>query len=564
MSNNHKKSIRQALCVFSNFGNQGRIFIAAVTLIFLAGCAHFSDQPPEKGVQTLRQPKLIIVIMDALKRKTLMESIDALPNLKAIVKGDSGTYPYIYFENVLGSIPSSSKPSNTTLLTGVYPYRHGVPSTIWFDREAKKVVTLNSLSQRRTVNILEKTKTDTIFDYGRRSEKTMMAVGTQVAKGVDSRDWIKQSVHLWGQAFCINVLLNLNPIPDGAHLDRGTTKGLFKGYWYSLADGLEGKLKTEGSIPDLVVVHYVGMDIFSHYPRQFMVKNNWSVDKIQKWYLKEVLDPEMGKITGLLKKYGIFENTVFFFVTDHGQTRVIRHIVEQDLTKRLAASFKVMGRRYSAKEAEVAIMPGASTKAIYIKNRINADWMAPPRLIEDVKPMVDALIKVEGIMDYLNTLLIAQYPGERADGPQRSEESDAFWFFNVNSYIQSSGKAEDFLMALKPLSELDQLVGEALRAAYLYRRNYQRESIPDIILVNKPGYYFVPDKGKYTHHGSIYPDDAYVSFVISGPAIQLFSDRCRTITRRIDTVDLVPMAAHLAGIKIDKNIDGKNRLLEEK
>ncbi len=564
MSNNLMKSLRQALCVFSIFGNHGRIFIAAAALTFLTGCARFSYQPPAKDVQAHRQPKLIIIIMDALQRKTLMESIDVLPNLKAIVKGDSGTYPYIYFENVLGSIPSSSKPSNTTLLTGVYPNRHGVPSTIWFDRKTEKMVTLTSWSQRRTVNILEETGTDTIFDYGRRSEKTMMAVGTQVAKGVDSRDWIKQSIHLWGQAFCINVFLNLNPIPDGVHLDRGTTKGLLKGYWYSLADGLEGKLKTEGNIPDLVVVHYVGMDIFTHYPRRFMVKNNWSVDRIQRWYLREVLDPEIGKIAGILKKNGLFENTVFFFATDHGQTRIVRHIVEKDLTKRLAASFKVMGWRHPAKEAEVVIMPGASTKAIYIKNRIRADWMTPPRLIEDVKPMVDALMKVEGARDYLNTLLIAQYPGERTEGPQGLEESAPFWFFNLNGYIQSMGNADDFFKALKPLSELDQLVGGALRAAYLYRRDYHRESIPDIILVNKPGYYFVPDKGKYAHHGGIYPDDAYVSFVVSGPAIHLFSDACRTITRRIDTVDLVPMAAHLAGIKIDKHIDGKNRLFEEK
>jgi arylsulfatase A-like enzyme len=564
MSNNHKKSLRQALCVLSILGIQGRIFIAVVALSFSVGCAHFSDQVSEKNAKAARQPKLIIIIMDALKRNTLMETIDVLPNLKAIVKGDSGNYPYVYFRNVLGAIPSSSKPSNTTLLTGVYPYRHGVPSTVWFDREAEKVVTLNSLSQRRTINILEKTRTDTIFDYGRRSEKTMLAVGTQVAKGIDSKDWIKQSVHLWGQAFCINLFLNFNPIPDGVHLDRGTTKGLFKGYWYSLTDGLEGKLKTEGNIPDLVVVHYVGMDIFTHYPRRFMVKENWSVAKIQQWYLKEVLDPEIGKVSDLLKKNGIFENTVFFFVTDHGQTRVVRHIVEQDMTKRLAASFKIMGRRYPAKEADVVIMPGAGTKAIYVKNGINADWMTPPRLIEDVKPMVDALMMGEDALDYLNTLLIAQYPGERADGPQESEASDPFWCFDAKGYLKSSGKADDFLTALKPLSELDQLVGESLRAAYLYRRNYQRESIPDIILINKPGYFFVPDKGKYAHHGSIYPDDMYVSFVISGPAIRLFSDRCRTITQQIDTVDLVPMAAHLAGIKIDKHIDGKNRLFEER
>ncbi len=563
MSNNHIKRIRQALCAVSTFGKIGTVVIAAVLVAVFAGCAHVSQQPPDESAKAEQPPKLFIIIMDALKRKTLMEAIDTLPNLKAMVKGDADSYPYVYFENVLGSIPSSSKPSNTTLLTGVYPDRHGVPSTIWFDRVTETMVTLTSWSQRRTIHILEKTGTDTIFDYGRRSEKTMLAVGTQVAKGIDRKDWIKQSIHLWGQAYCGNVFLHLIPIPDGAHLDRGTTKGLLKGYWYSTTDGLEGKLKTQGDIPDLVVVHYVGMDIFTHYPRRFMTKNNWSIDAIQRWYLREVLDPEMGKIMGFLKKNGFFENTVFFFVTDHGQTRIVRHLVEKDLTSRISTSFKVMGRRYSAKEAEAVIMPGASTKAIYIKNGSSSNWMAPPRLLQDVKPMVDTIVQVKAAANLLNTLLIAQYPDERVNGPQESEETDAFWFFSLDEYLRSSATADAFVKALKPLSELDRPVGEPLQAAALYRRDYTRETVPDIILVNKPGYYFVPDKGKYAHHGGFYPDDAHVSFVISGPAVRHFSDRSRTITRRIDTVDLVPMAAHLAGINIDKKIDGKNRLFEE-
>lgn len=114
------------------------------------------------------------------------------------------------------------------------------------------------------------------------------------------------------------------------------------------------------------------------------------------------------------------------------------------------------------------------------------------------------------------------------------------------------------------VSNLDEFVGKKLKAAYMYQRNYDRENRPDIILINKPGYYFTPDKGKYAHHGGIYSDDAFVSFVISGPAIHLFSDHPQIITHQIDTVDLVPMATYLTGIKIDKTINGKNRLHEVK
>jgi len=533
------------------------LYLLAGILLLSFGCASRPSPLLKKDTIKQKRPKVFIIILDALKRKTLMKSLDSLPNFKETIKGKDRPYPYIYFENVLVSIPSSSAPSNTTILTGVYPCRHGVPQTVWFDREEEKMVTLTSFFQRRIINMLVKTKTDTIFDYARRSGKTMMGVATQVAKGLDSRDWIQQSVHLWGQAFMLNLIKDGNPIPDGAHLDRGTTKGLLNGYMYSPIDGLEGVLRTDGDIPDLVVVHYVGLDIFTHYPRRFMVKENWTIDQIQKWYLREVLDPELGKIKAFLKKNKILENTLFFFIADHGQTRIIKHLDEERLAGTLSERFKVMGHPYSVKDANIVIMPGASTKVIYIRNDQNADWMSPPRLLEDVKPIVDVLINVEDMKTCLNTLLVAQHPGERNEN---TKTSDTFSFFNLSVYRQSNRSNNAFINALEPLSGLDELVGKELKAAYMYRRDFHGKNTPDIILINKPGYYFAPDKGKYAHHGGIYQDDVYVSFVISGPGVHLFSDHPHKITHQIDTVDLLPMAAYLSDIKVDKRVDGKNWL----
>jgi arylsulfatase A-like enzyme len=344
----------------------------------------------------------------------------------------------------------------------------------------------------------------------------------------------------------------------------GTTKGLLNGHMYSSRDGLQGKLKTHGDIPDLVVVHYIGMDIFTHYPRRFMVQENWTVDQIQGWYLEEILDPELGKIVAFLKGNGLFENTIFFFVADHGQTQIIKHVDEKAFEKKLAKRFKVKGQPYGTDKADIIIMLGASTKAIYVKNRTGADWGLPPRLLEDVKPVVDALVDDQDVEGHLNALLVARYPDERDKDAEGSGRADVFWFFGLNSYRQSRHRDDDFLKALQPLSELDQLVGRDLKAAYMYQRDFARQNIPDLILINKPGYYFTPDKGKYAHHGGIYADDAYVSFVLSGPGNHGCADHPLTITDRIDTVDLVPMAAHLAGISIDKPVDGKNRFLELK
>jgi predicted AlkP superfamily pyrophosphatase or phosphodiesterase len=530
----------------------------------MTGCASLSNRTSNAEIKAPQHPKVFVVILDALRRKTLMDSLDSLPNFKEIVKGPNNDYPYIYFENVLVSIPSSSKPSNTTLLTGTYPNRHGVPSTIWFNRKDQKVKTLTSLSQRGIVNILKETKTDTIFDYARRSGKTAMAVVTPVAKGVDRHDWIQQSVHLWGQAFCLNLLNDFNPIPDGAHLDRGTTAGLLKGHMYSFTDGLEGKLGNTGDIPDLTIVHYVGLDIFTHYPRRFMIRENWTIDEIQKWYLKMVLDPELGKIKTFLQKNRLFDHTIFSFVTDHGQTRIKAHIDEKSFEKGIARQFKVMGLPYSIPDAELIIMPGAGTKILYIKNRLNSEWMIPPRLIQDVKPVVDAIVDTMAMKEHLNAVLIAKYPNERDESSIIKDASgkwlDPYWFFNLSRYPQSDRENNDFLNALDPLSKINDLVGNNLKVAFMYQRDFVRKNMPDIILINKPGHYFIPDNGKYAHHGSIYAEDAYVSFVFSGPAFHRFSNQPLTVTKFIDTVDLVPMVSYLSGINIDRAIDGINRL----
>jgi predicted AlkP superfamily pyrophosphatase or phosphodiesterase len=558
-----KRKIFNTLSIQSN---STKLHLLVAVFIIITACANVSSQNTDLGLKNRQQPKLFVVILDALQRKTLMESLDSLPNFKAVIKGDHSDYPYIYFESVLVSIPSSSKPSNTTLLTGIYPNKHGVPSTIWFDRRDQKVKTLTSISQRRIVNILEETNTDTIFDYARRSGKTTMAVATQVTKGVESHDWIQQSIHLWSQAYCLNLLQDYNPIPDGAHLDRGTTNGLLKGHMYSFSDGLEGKLRSTGDIPDFTVVHFVGMDIFTHYPRRFMIEDNWSISEIQKWYLKEILDPEIGKIKTFFKRNNLFNNTIFFFVSDHGQGRISKHIDEEDFEKRLADNFKVMGRPYSADQAEIVISLGASTKTLYVKNRLHAGWMPPPRLIADVKPVVDILIDIPEMQSHLNALLVAQYPGERDELSPKTGKSDGldpYWFFNLSQYRQSDRQNESFLGALEPLAKLDELVGKNLKAAYMYRRNFVRRNLPDIILINKPGYFFTPDRGKYAHHGSIYAKSAFVSFIVSGPAVHRFSDSPQTIHRQIDTVDMVPMAAYLADIKVDRPVDGVNRLVED-
>jgi hypothetical protein len=279
------------------------------------------------------------------------------------------------------------------------------------------------------------------------------------------------------------------------------------GYWYTPFDGLRGRVRARGEIPDIVLLYYAGLDIATHYPRRFKQEEDWEIDEIQRWYLREVLDPELGKVAAFLREHNLFENTVFLFISDHGQTKIRKRLSDEDFERRLSESLcvagcaldqelKIFGRGHSIEEADVVIMPGAGTKTIYVKNRLDNSWVIPPRLLADIKPVIDGFIDQKEIKECLNHLLIRSYLGDRFEG---MEEIDAFWVFDITEYRRSDRHNTDFVGSLAPLSRLDEFLGASLNAAFMYRRNYSRENTPDIILINKPGYFFTRNDEIYGH-----------------------------------------------------------------
>jgi hypothetical protein len=117
-----------------------------------------------------------------------------------------------------------------------------------------------------------------------------------------------------------------------------------------------------------------------------------------------------------------------------------------------------------------------------------------------------------------------------------------------------------FLQALRPLGvlekhfELGQYIVEGLR------RQYTRETAPDIKIINKKGFYFERDFDKYGHHGSYYPSDCIVSFWVAGPGLSRILPGRYCLDRAASTLDLVPMVTYLLGIPLPKGLDGNNPL----
>ena len=530
-----------------------QLSVCLVCLILVVGADCASSLSSEIA-ESNASIKVLIIELDSLRKDCLYEILDELPNIREVVKGKDNNAHFIYLPTVQTIIPSASAPANTSIYTGVYPRTHGVFSTTWFDRHQIKIHELISYSQDRINKILEEREIKTIFDYVKDAGKTNLVSMLFISKGVEPKRWLRSTICLWANSFWINFFKDFRTIPDAIHIDKRGTRGFLKGHIYSLSDGVEGYYRKHHTIPDLMVIHYFAFDIFSHYPHRYQVKEQWSMEKIQKYYLKNVIDPQVGRIVKWLKEKQLFEQCVFLFIADHGMTQITKHLDDDLVKDALGKEFKTQRFGRKLKKTEVICMAGAGTKAIYIKKRESKKWDSPPSLRRDIKPAVDLLLNNNEIKGALEAVLISQFPDERKEG---IPETDAFWYFDGNNYLHTTQEEGDFLSALKPISHLDTLYQGSDLSTY-FHKHYSRDSAPDIILINKPGLFYAPNKGKYGHHGSIYATDCMVSFLIGGPDLHQKLAQSYVIEEKANVLDLVPTVGRLLNINVPSTLDGKD------
>ena len=500
-------------------------------------------------------PKVLILEFHGMKQGILADNLSSLPHFQELIQGKEDEQAFVYFPRVFTTIQAASQPAVTSMYTGLSPQRTGVVSTIWFDRRTASVQTLISYTQERINRILAAGRVKTLFDYvaeyGGRSMTTMLMV-TQGA------DWsLRSGAFFWGNASVIGFLRNHRWIPDASRVDEKTVSAFLSGHLASYANSLRGIWGGYRIVPDVMAVQLLGIDLFSHYPAPDLVKRGATMDEVQGYYARTVLDPLVGRLIRELKEIGCYRQTIFVLVSEHGFTRIQTRVPDDTVDKSLARGFKLPGFMRPDREAEAVIMPGACTKEIYLKNRGSGEWMDPPRLLGDVKPAVDLLLDNPDIQASMNAMVIRQYPGERHEG---IAEDDQWWRFNWQAYRDSSRDDEAFLSALGPLADMKANFELGDYVVQGLTHQYTRDTAPDIQIINREGVYFEGDLSKYAHHGSYYPADCLVSFWVAGPGLARVISGRHTIEHTASTLDLAPMVTGLLGIPVPEGLDGENPL----
>ncbi|MCG6918359.1 MAG: alkaline phosphatase family protein [Deltaproteobacteria bacterium] len=529
-------------------------FSAVLPLVIIV-CLLLITLSAERTTAGEKGPKIIVLEFHGLRREILEESLDDLPNFREIIKGGNNDQSYVYLPQVFTTIPAASQPAVTSMYTGLYPKRTGVVSTIWFDRTTYQIRTLISYSQDRINNILKAGGVKSLFDYVGESGKRSMTAMLMLTKGAD---WsIKSGTFFWGNASLLNRFRHGKWFPNSQYVDNKTLDGFLTGHVSAYRRSLEGIYKYHHIVPDVSVVQLLGTDLFSHFPVGDFKERQASMAEIQKHYAKTVLDPLMGRLIQKLKELGIYQDIIFVLASEHGSLRIKKHIPEETLRRSLKGHFKLPRWGRGNSRADAIIMLGACTKEVYLKNRQTGKWMDPPRLLADIKPAVDLILANPEVKTSMKAMVIRQYPGERHEG---LGESDQWWLFDWRGYQAAGGDDVAFRLALRPLSELADHFELGDYLVQGLRKQYTRETAPDIKLINKKGYYFERDFDKYGHHGSYYPDDCIVSFWLAGPGLASVIPGQHVHHAPASTLDLVPMVAYLLGIPIPEGLDGSNPL----
>jgi len=501
-----------------------------------------------------RPKRLLVVDVDGLRRDVFRGTLAAgdLPNVGRIVGGrEGGAACHV---DALSTAPSITFAAQASIFTGQHPGVHSIAGNESFDR-------LGRISGGRPRHFgfdvgytLAVDDAVRVFTDGLASQ--FLSSETPTLYEVVSTHGLTSTVAYNMYARGANVWLSPN-VAEIARFTKG--KGVL-GLEASEYDGgmLDRLIETldAGDRPDVLTAYFMGLDHHSH------VYGPAS----QPAYLRDVVDPQIGRLLGTLETHGMLDGTLFVLVSDHGQIEVVpddRHSI------RLGFPFdRELGHVFQALGLDVHDIPGEDPACdavmglngglahVYLQHRAGR-WADPPRYEEDVLPVAEAFRQMnesgryeEELQDSLELILVrdAEHEGWRggycvyvgARSGYRPQRDGRTW------------PLAGYLAAHPELGYADAANRIRLAAG---------AATGDLILVanGREGYYFgAPTTGV---HGGLYPEESEAVLTFAYPSgssdevawlretvAGVVADRCANEGGREPSVaDMMPAVLALLG-----------------
>src|SRR5215475_13719835 len=149
-----------------------RFLTALALVLFLGTCLRAQDKNSDKTAQDKTPPALVMVSVDGMKPEYVTQAEQhgaKVPNLRKMM-GEGA-----YAEGVQGVVPTVTYPSHTTLITGVWPAKHGILANALFDPLDK--------GKQAWDWYAEDLKAPTLWDAAREAGRTTASVQWPVTVG---------------------------------------------------------------------------------------------------------------------------------------------------------------------------------------------------------------------------------------------------------------------------------------------------------------------------------------------------------------------------------------------
>jgi hypothetical protein len=316
------------------------------------------------------------------------------------------------------------------------------------------------------------------------------------------------------------------------HLIRGQLKGEDPEKSLSAAIDRESTQKLldaieEHGLPDLQVVYYPGIDIFTHA----------APDRLegQTRYLEHVTDGAVGRVLEAYSKAGVLDQTYVIFISDHAHIPTLDDEGHRLGTDDEHSPFEAVKKAgFRVRRASLVLSSGdedyhavlayqgfmayvyLADRSTCIQDDAKCNWKAPPRFREDVMPVLKSFYrsnttglpvpKLKGTLD-----LIFARPGVPAgENALPYMIFDGVRLVSIKEYLRKHPRPE--------LVNLEQRMNWLSAGPYGNRAG-------DILLLaractNIPieDRYFFAGMTHYTWHGSACEQDSHIPFILANPA----------------------------------------------
>ncbi len=509
-------------------------------------------------------PRVLIFALDGAGYHELMEAIRSgkAPHLQALLgpEQQDGRFAHAYgVPNAISILPSTTMAAWSSIFTGQPPAQTGVPGNEWFVREQRQFYAPGPVSITDTTDNLKMMteglvgkaiETPTLYELIGQPSYVSLA---PIYRGATLFTTIEST------AFGDLMTKFVTGVVDGGPVNQALYAVIDEDSVSTLTTALK-----EHGVPILQVVYFPGIDLFTHEAAEHMDGKEPLPLEVE--YLESVTDKAVGEVLHTYEEFGVLDETYILFIADHGHTPVLdddRHALGSEGDHEPPALIEKTGfrlRKFVLNPAETdqdyqaAVAYQGAMAYIYLADRSTCptkgercDWERPPRLEEDVMPVVrafytvnetgDPIPELKGTLD----LIFAREPRPPGQNALPFQVFDGKKLVPIPEYL-----------ARHPRPDLLQLDA---RMKWLGAGPYG-ERVGDIVLLARSGLERpIEDRFYFSHpyrswHGSPTLQDSHIPFVLARQGDT--GKRLQTIVKAAmgkfpSQLDVVPLVRTLIG-----------------